>query len=355
MNRINLFFILLLLLEGTTTTCQIHIIKSEYIYDNAPFPSCHASTVVELKDGGIMAAWFGGSDEGDDDVAIWSSIKSKNEWTTPRVLIKEPGCSMYNPVLFYTNDGTLWLYYKYGKSPTTWSAGKMYSNDSGLTWSAPIHLPAGIYGPIRAKPLVLKNGVIISGTSVESYKTWTAWAERSTDHGQTWTKHGPITVDSKHYLKSPNEIIPTNTPIGETYRYPEGIIQPSIVQISKKHIRMYCRSTLHIGRISISDSYDSGKTWSNAVPIEIPNPNSGIDVIVLNNKKILLVYNHTSKGRSPLNLAISDDGINFKPLYILESEPGEFSYPSIIQATDGSIHLTYTWNRIKIKHVQFSL
>ena len=147
---------------------QIKIMDEQFIFDSASFPSCHASTIVELKNGDILTAWFGGTAEGNDDVAIWSSVKSKaTGWSVPRVLIKEPGASMYNPVLFYTLDAVLWLYYKYGKSPMTWSAGKMYSVDNGKTWSDPIHLPAGLYGPIRAKPLVLTDGTIVSGTSVE--------------------------------------------------------------------------------------------------------------------------------------------------------------------------------------------
>jgi len=256
--------------------------------------------------------------------------------------------------LFYTRDNLLWLYYKYGKSPMTWSAGKMYSKDNGKTWSDPIHLAAGLYGPIRAKPLLLTDGTIVSGTSVESFKTWTVWVERSTDHGKSWKKIGPITVDPKLYIKSAEQIIPTGTDIKDTWHFPEGIIQPSVVLLGGNHLRMYCRSTLHIGRISIADSYNNGLSWSPAKPIEIPNPNSGIDALNLKNKKTILVYNHTTEGRSPLNLASSTNGIDFQMIHSLETEPGEFSYPSMIQATDGSIHLSYTWNRKKIKYVHFT-
>ena len=70
----------------------------------------------------------------------------------------------------------------------------MWSTDEGKTWSKPERLPAGLLGPIRAKPLVLADGTIVSGSSVEAYKTWAAWIERSTDNGATWKKIGPITV-----------------------------------------------------------------------------------------------------------------------------------------------------------------
>jgi predicted neuraminidase len=142
------------------------------IFTTAPFAECHASTVVELPNGGLLSAWFGGTAEGNPDTAIWMSLQNRTsgQWSAPTVAVKEPNVAMYNPVLFYTNDHRLWLYYKFGVHPTSWSAGRMSSSDDGKTWSNPEHLPAGLYGPIRAKPLVLPDGVIVSGTSVESYR-----------------------------------------------------------------------------------------------------------------------------------------------------------------------------------------
>jgi predicted neuraminidase len=64
-----------------------------------------------------------------------------------------------------------------------------------------------------------------------------------------------------------------------------------------------------------------------------------------------LIYNHTAKGRTPLNLAISEDGINWRAALLLEDEPGEFSYPAVIQSTDGMLHFSYTWKRKLAKHV----
>ena len=95
-------------------------------------------------------------------------------------------------MLFHSADGLLWLYYKLGNSPETWSAARAYSRNEGASWSTVEHLPAGLYGPIRTKPLLLGDGTILSGTSVESYGTWACWIERSTDNGQSWTRIGPI-------------------------------------------------------------------------------------------------------------------------------------------------------------------
>jgi predicted neuraminidase len=322
--------------------------SAEFVFETAPFPSCHASTLVQLKNGDLMAAWFGGTAEGRPDVAIWSSTRKGTAWSAPVELVREPQIAAFNPVLFYTKDGKLWHYYKFGAHPTSWSAGRMRSEDDGRTWSKPEHLPAGLYGPIRAKPLVLDNGTIVSGTSVESYRSWSVWIERSTDHGRTWTKVGPVVVDPRHA----GDGQPKYTSSSSEWDLTEGIIQPSIVRLGGKRLRLYARSTSKTGRICVADSNDLGVTWTQARPIELPNPNSGIDADTLPDGRVVLVYNHTMKGRSPLNLAVSKDGERFEMFQTLENEPGEFSYPSMIVGRDAALHITYTWNRKRIKYVR---
>ncbi len=299
----------------------------EFVADPMPTRSAHASTIVALPAGDLMAAWFGGTDEGNPDVAIWAARRQAGKWLPPVELVREPRTPTWNPVLFHSGDGLLWMYYKFGPSPQQWTAGRMFSRDEGRTWSKPEHLPAGISGPIRAKPLVLPNGVIVSGTSVESYHSWAAWVERSLDFGKTWSRSGPI--------------VP---PAG-------GIIQPSVVQVTGKHLRFYARSD-EAARICVSDSLDEGVTWSPARLTDLPNPNSGIDTLHMKDGRYAMVYNHTPRGRTPLNLAVSDDGDRWTPWKTLETDPGEYSYPAMIQAEDGALHITYTWRRLKIKHVE---
>lgn len=295
--------------------------------------------MVELRNGDLLAAWFGGSAEGKPDVAIWSSRRSGGRWSEPAELVREPDIACYNPVLFHSGDGRLWLYYKFGPHPTSWTAGRRWSDDEGKTWSRAEHLPAGIYGPIRAKPLVRPDGAIVSGTSVESYRSWAAWIERSTDNGKSWTRIGPIGVP--------------DGPVdwGETY----GIIQPSVVALGASRLRLYARSTPQIGKICTADSEDGGMHWTAARPIDLPNPNSGIDAVALGDGRVVLIYNHTSKGRTPLNLAVSADGEHFRMFQTLEDEPGEYSYPALIQGREGDLHLTYTWNRKRIRYVRVPL
>ncbi len=302
-----------------------------------------------------MAAWFGGTAEGKPDVAIWRAQRDPGGWSKPVELVREPGIPCYNPVLFYTNDGRLWMYYKFGPSPATWSAGRMYSMDDGKTWSAPEHLPAGLLGPIRAKPLVLSDGTIVSGSSIESYRTWAVWIERSTNNGQSWSKIGPIIppVDLDRAGYGDGRALSTADVPGSTdSKFSQGIIQPSVVDLKGDHLRFYARSTAKTARVTVADSYDRGTTWTAARRLDVPNPNSGIDAIVLRDGRIVLVYNNTTAGRTPLNLAVSTDGDHFRMFKTLESAPGEYSYPALVQGANGDLLITYTYNRRTIKYVR---
>ena len=316
---------------------------NEFVFDSAPFQSCHASTVVELANGDLMSAWFAGTGEGKSDVAIWASQRAAGKWAAPMEMVRESQTPCWNPVLFYTKDSRLWLYYKFGTSPSQWTAGRKYSDDHGKSWSAVEHLPAGIYGPIRAKPLVMEDGTIVSGTSVESFRSWAAWIERSTDGGKTFSRIGPIAAPD----------VAGGTDDGNSTR---GLIQPSVISLGGKKLRMYMRSTQNIGHVCAADSEDGGLTWTQAHPLEIPNPNSGIDAVALRDGRVVLVYNNTTKGRSPLNLAVSRDGERFSMFRTLEDTPGEeFSYPNVIQGKDGDLHIVYTWRRKKIRYVKLAL
>jgi predicted neuraminidase len=315
--------------------------KLIFAVGSTSFVSSHASTIVELKNGDLLAAWFGGSGEGNPDVAIWSSRRTGSSWSKPVELAREPGVPCWNPALFHTHDGRLWLYYKVGPNPMEWTGARKYSNDEGVTWSTAEYLPAGMLGPVRAKPLVLDNGVVVAGTSVEAYRTWSIWIERSSDNGRTWSKIGPIPL-------APGIVASTGT-------VTHGLIQPSVVDLGGKHLRLYARSTSDIARVCIADSFDNGLTWTNARPLDVPNPNSGIDVVGLRDGRVVLVYNDSTSQRWPLKLAVSRDGEHFQDFRTLEADRGEFSYPAIIQNAGGDLEITYTWNRKSIAYVHLPL
>jgi predicted neuraminidase len=303
-----------------------------FIFEKPPTPSCHAATLVEVEPGRLLAAWFGGKAEGAADVKIWAAAFDGKAWAKPAAVAEEPGFPCWNPVLFRSGRGTLFLFYKAGPSPMTWTGYLRRSADGGQTWGKVEPLPAGLLGPIKNKPVEVKPGVLLAPTSVESYKAWCAWVERSADDGKTWRRCGPIRVPGK----------------------PHGLIQPTLLPTRAGTILALCRSR-GIGAVCRAESKDGGETWSDAAPTELPNPNSGIDGVTAKDGDLYLVYNHTRAGRSPLNLARSaDDGKTWKPVATLEDAPGEFSYPAIIQSADGRLHVAYTWNRRHVKHVSFA-
>src|ERR1700752_634608 len=115
---------------------------SEFVSDPMPTPSCHASTVIEVRPGEVMTAWFGGAGEGRPDVAIYSARKVNGTWEAPIEIAREKDTPTWNPVLFRGPDQVLSFYYKFGPSPQQWSAGRRLSKDNGATWSPAEHLPA---------------------------------------------------------------------------------------------------------------------------------------------------------------------------------------------------------------------
>jgi predicted neuraminidase len=305
------------------------------IFEQAPFASCHASTIVESESGKFTAAWFAGTKESAPDVKIWLSRSDDGKsWSAPEVVAQEPNVACWNPVLFREQkSGELILYYKVGLNPREWSGYFQRSKDAGRTWGESYILPAGLLGPIKNKPIQLADGSVLSPTSVESYKNWACWVERSTDGCRTWTHHGPI-----HHPKNSF-----------------GVIQPSLLRRRDGSLTALMRSR-GIGQVCASTSRDGGLTWSPAEEVkDLPNPNSGIDAVTLADGRWALVYNPTHMGRTPLAIAVSsDDGATWKTPITLEQDPGEFSYPAVIQAADGTLHVTYTWNRKRITHVTLS-
>jgi len=305
------------------------VVAREFIYEQAPFPACHASTIAETPRG-LVAAWFGGTKEGDKDVSIWVARRVGDGWSTPSEVAdgrQEDGerFPTWNPVLFQAKGGPLLLFYKVGPKPNAWWGMLTTSSDGGENWSKPVRLPEGILGPIKNKPVELSDGSLLCPSSSED-KGWRVHLERTPDLGRTWTKIGPI-----------ND--------GVTF----SAIQPSILFHPGDTLQVLCRSKQ--GKLVEAWSTDGGATWGPMTATSLPNPNSGTDAVTLKDGRAVLVYNPTTKGRTPLAVAISDDGKAWKAGPVLEDEPGEYSYPAIIQTTDGRVHVTYTWKRQRIRHV----
>ncbi len=315
--------------EGVSGT-RPGLLKSEFIFESATFSNCHASTIVETRNGILVTAWFGGTREGKPDVGIWLSRNVDGKWTESEEVangVQEDGGRhpCWNPVLFQPGKGQLLLFYKVGPTPASWWGMLKTSDDNGRTWSEAKRLPEGIFGPIKNKPVQLRNGDILCPTSTED-KGWRVHFERSSDDGKTWHAGGTI--------NDGREI---------------GAIQPSILLHPGSRLQAVGRTRQ--GKVFDVWSDDNGKTWGKMTLTDLPNPNSGTDAVTLRDGRHLLVYNHTPKGRSPLNIAVSKDGKSWQSALVLENDPGEYSYPAVIQAGDGLIHVIYTWKRLKIRHV----
>ena len=300
-----------------------------FVFESAPFESCHASTIAATPEG-LVAAWFAGSGEGGSDVGIWTARREAGRWQPPREVAtgrQESGRRhpCWNPVLFRPAGGPLLLFYKVGPRPSRWWGMVMTSPDEGRSWSRPERLPDGILGPIKNKPVALRDGTLISPSSTE-HDGWRVHLELSADGGRTWRSTGPL--NSGRDFKA---------------------IQPSVLEYPSGELQVLCRSRQ--GVLTECRSADSGETWSAMCATVLPNPDSGADAVMLRDGRALLIYNHAVRERTPINLAVSSDGHDWRAGPLLEEGPGEFSYPAIIQDEDGTIHATYTWMRQRIRHV----
>ncbi len=320
------------------------ILLEEFVYTKADFPQCHSATILELEDGELLCSFFGGTHERHPDVEIKLSRKPVGgTWSAPisvadGVQSESERLPTWNPVLFQGQQDEIMLFYKVGPSPSEWWGLVKTSKDDGHTWSKAQKLGKELIGPVKNKPIQLADGTILAGSSTEG-NGWSIHVERSTDHGKSWDFIGPINDADK-----------------------VGAIQPTLLTHPDGRIQMLSRTRSEVEYISQNWSEDGGLTWSALEASTLPNNNSGLDAVTLQDGRHLLIYNHSTrsqpgmghKGRGVLNLAVSKDGVNWDAALVLDyldEEGKQFSYPAIIQTSDGLVHMVYTWHRERIKHV----
>ncbi len=335
------FISALLLLLGVSQSAAKEIIVSsgrELIFTEKPTEDCHASTVLPLENGNVVAAWFAGTKEKADDVNILTSVRTEDGWGAPVKVTADENTAHWNPVLFELPDGRIALYFKVGKEIASWKTFVCHSSD-GKNWSEPQELVAGDTsagrGPVKNKPITLSDGTILAPASDESGKTWSVFVDISHDGGKTWEKSARVEA----------KLGVIDVPM----------IQPSLWQSEDGSVHMFTRTK--VGSIYRSDSEDGGKTWSKAYRSGVANNNSGLDLDTDEKGRIFLVCNpHPFIGiRTPLSLLVStDNGESFRRIMNLESGTGEYSYPAIVIRGD-TVHITYTYERDYIVYRQIKI
>jgi predicted neuraminidase len=292
--------------------------------------SSHAAGIVETPDGSLIASWFSGTWEKNNDVAIVYRKKypGSDEWSEVRVLHKTPERSEGNSCYLVDPEGKIWAFFNTCTKGWTlvWIRYKI-STDNGESWSEP-HWFRKIYGwLIRANPLILKNGNYLVPVYSEVLG-YVSFCKISSNNGKTWKKYGHV---GPHCL------------------------QPNIVQLNDDSLLMYLRTDT-LKRIYQSRSTDGGHHWTKPEPTQFMNPNAGISLLRLKSGNLVLCWNESETGRCPLNLALSEDeGKTWPYQKVLETDPSraEYSYPYQIQSKDGTVHIVHTVTRKQIKHVHY--
>jgi len=302
---------------------------------------CHGSTILPLPNGDFLAAWFGGTAEGLDDSGIYLARLSNGApaWGPPVLVSPAEGHPCGNPVLFLGPGDKIWLIYfrVWGAWCTGGKPCARVSEDGGRTWGPERVLLDRSGLLVRNKPIRWGNELLLP---VYDELRWTCGITRIPLDGSPWRWD--------------------DLSIGES----SGVaaIQGSLFPLAADRLLMLMRTKEgHVWRV---ESPDGGYTWHGLRPTSLPNPNSAIDGVVLPDGAMLLVFNDTDRGRDPmqwdlrypLTVALSrDGGENWQRVLILETGPGEFSYPAAVIDYAGRVHVVYTWRRREIRHVVLSI
>lgn len=305
--------------------------------EERPFAQCHASTITQAGDGSMIAAWFAGTKEKHPDVGIWMSHYREGAWTPPHLAAKVKECAHWNPVLFTDAERAVHLFFKVGPEIPHWQTWWMSSGDHGKTWTEPRELvpgDTGGRGPVKNKPIILSDGSWLAPASTE-YNLWEAFSDRSTDRGVTWDRSENFLIDREVFKG-------------------KGAIQPTFWESAPGRVHALLRACA--GSAWRCDSEDYGRTWTPVRDAGLPNNNSGLDALRLEDGRVLLVFNPIGKNwgpRTPLSLGISrDNGETWDLFAHFEDDAPEtdfeYSYPAIVR-TQGGVAVCYTHKRERVR------
>lgn len=308
-------------------------------------PYKHPACLTALSNGDLYLVYYGGQGEYARDTAVFGSRLPKGgAWTPPRVIARDPFRSLGNGVVWQAPDGVVWLFYvvRYG---ATWSTSRIQakiSRDNAVSWSDAFMLHEGEGMMVRNRPIVLHDGDYLLpiyhevGDDPETVGAGsTSLFLRYQRAAGVWKQTGAIAA-------------------------PRGAIQPAVVEVAPGRLIAYNRrgggyGPTTDGWLVRAESSDGGWTWTTGRDSAFPNPNAAVDFLKLQSGNLLLVYNDTMVGRSPLVVALSTDGDRTYPhRRALAEGPGDFGYPIAVQAADGCIHVVYTSDgRRVINHAVF--
>ncbi|MBL9139216.1 MAG: exo-alpha-sialidase [Verrucomicrobiales bacterium] len=297
-------------------------------------PYKHPSTITELDNGDLLLAFYGGAGEYAKETTVFGSRLKRGEttWSPPVPMASNPFYSMGNPVLWQAPDSRVWLFFVV-RPGATWSTsriGAKVSKDRGLTWSDAFIVSWDAGMMVRSRPILLADGAFLLPV----------YHETGNDPDRT----APDT--SSVFLR----FDPASSTWTESNRVRSrmGNLQAAVVETSPGQLFALARrggdyEPGEDGNVVRMESRDGGKTWSEGVETDFPNPNAAVELIRLRNGHLLFVYNNSANDRTPLTVAISTDGGKTWPHQRNIAEgPGDFAYPTAIQTKDARIHITFT-------------
>lgn len=301
--------------------------------DPVAYPYNHASSITALADGTILVAWGAGTDELATDTRIVLSRRPGNSatWSEPVVVADKPERADANPVLFLAPDGTVWLIYveMFGATFCESLVMAQTSMDGGQTWSSARPLLPTVCTLVRNHPIVLNSGRWLLPAYVQGVYASQFWA--SDDAGRTWWSGDALLT------------------------LPENNLQPAVVERSDGSLFALARRAGDADYTWAMESVDCGRRWSLSARNELPNPNSGLDLIRLSTGEFLAAYNNRPDERTPLVISMSlDEGRTWLPPKVIADGPPQLSYPSLVESADGMIHCSFSDQLESIAVVSFN-
>jgi predicted neuraminidase len=341
----------------------------------------HSSMIVELPDGDLLVCWFHGSGErtADDVVVLGARMrKGTGQWSRPFPMADTPGFPDTNPTMFLDQQARLWLLWPAILANEWHTALMQYKRTSDYAGDgAPRWTDAGLLLVKPGEPFQKKveevlarwereapGGALDARAALHVQRIREQAADKLSRRLGWMTRAHPQVVDGSRIIVPlysdgySFSLMAISDDGGETWRASEplvgmGNIQPTLARRTDGTLVAYMRDNGPAPkRLHVSESRDRGETWSEVKDSELPNPGAGAEVLVLRNGHWALIYNDLERGRYSLAVSISEDeGRTWRYTRHLErdaasddeSQLGQYHYPSLIQARDGSLHATYSY------------